>query len=87
MSGMRGNRMAITEEAVQTVATVEVNDGCEVELWQWRKRVRYTPGQARELAEELLRAAGEAVQVRAEYLEEDARQRAQRTALDGEGIY
>lgn len=79
--------MAITEEVVHEIATVEVTDACTVKLRQYRKRVHYTPGQARELAEELLRAAGEAVRVRAEYLEEDARQRAQRTALDGEGIY
>lgn len=78
--------MAITEQVTHTIATVEVTDECSVKLRQYRKRVHYTPGEARALAEELLQAAGEATRVRAELLEEDARQRVQRTVLDGEGI-
>lgn len=52
--------MSITEEAVLTIAEVEVNDGYRVELWQCRKRTDYSPEQAERLAADLLRAAASA---------------------------
>jgi hypothetical protein len=50
----------LVEEAIVTVAAVEVTDACRVNLWQFRRGVDYSPEQAFRLAEKLSAAATEA---------------------------
>lgn len=67
--------MAIMESLLVAVAEVAVNDEMRVELKQFRKRVDYTPGQAEQLAEELIAGAVLARQL----LEEQINQSSTRT--------
>lgn len=49
--------MAIQERITVELATVEVDDEYRIELWQEKRRMRYTSEQARDLAIELIDAA------------------------------
>lgn len=52
--------MAIQEQILVEIATVEVNDEYRIELKQVRKVVDYSPEQAERLANELLTASARA---------------------------
>ena len=49
--------MAIQDQITVELASVEVDDEYQIELRQHRRRVAYTPRQARDLGLELLHAA------------------------------
>jgi len=77
--------MGITETMIVQVAEVEVNDEYRVELTQLRKVTDYSPDQAEELAEMLLRRAEEARVMVAEHAQA-ARRRILANALSSEGV-
>ncbi|MFA5606630.1 MAG: hypothetical protein WDA07_05525 [Leucobacter sp.] len=54
--------MAISEQITVEIASVEVNDEYRVELAQLRRVTDYSPQQAMDLANELVRAAGSALE-------------------------
>ena len=59
--------MAIQENVVVELATVEVNDDYRVEVKQAKKLIDYSPDQAEALAEELAAAAANARELLAEH--------------------
>ncbi len=68
--------MSIMETITVETATVEVDDELRIELWQEKKRKRYTSEQARDLALELNLAADRAD----ELIKEDMAERGMRLA-------
>jgi Asp-tRNA(Asn)/Glu-tRNA(Gln) amidotransferase C subunit len=74
--------MAIQDQIMVELASVEVSDSYQVQLRQHRRRVEFTPEQARDLANELINVADAAEQLQ----DVDVRASRTRSELETRGI-